>query len=197
MIDPEAKVYLCWSETLDTDWKQQMKYLGIRVYSGPDVLDQDRWSTAYGIYRLEEDGSLVNLAAPVINWATYYEHLTEMILNGKWSNEKTAVNYWWGMASGVIDIHVSASLPYMTRKMISLLKNAMTAGTLNPFSGELRSGESVIQPEYSEKLPDETIMTMDWLNDNIIGTLPAYEMLNETARQVTDITGVEKVKAVV
>ena len=192
MIDPDVKIYLDWSKTKQEE-TEELPYPDIRIRSGP-VFPDNEDSTAYGIFRLEEDGSLSNLAAPVINWAVYYEHLAEMILNGSWSNEKSAVNYWWGMKTGVIDVHVSGSLPYPSRKLVSLLKNAVIEGSLDPFSGELHSQEKLIQGESGRRLSDEEIITMDWLNDNVIGTIPSYTSLNSSAKEMTDVSGVMKVR---
>lgn len=196
MVDPEAEVFLCWSETLDDDWKDQMTRLGITVFSGPDSLEQKNDSTEYGIFRIDEEGRVVNLAAPVINWAVYYEKLTGMLRSGKLSRSsaQTAVNYWWGMNAGVLDINVSGALPYPTRKLMSLLKQALIRGTLHPFSGELHSREGMIREAGSPPLSNEEIIRMDWLNDNIIGSIPPYHMLKEEAKKIMDVSGIGKMK---
>lgn len=195
MIDPEAEVFLCWSETLDEDWKEQMMRLGITVFSGPDSLEQKGENTEYGIFRIDENGNSVNLAAPVINWAVYYEKLTNMVRKGKIANtQASSVNYWWGMNAGVLDISLSGALPYQTRKMMQIIRQAMIRGTLNPFSGELHSQEGMIRDASSEGLTNEEIIRMDWLNDNIIGSIPPFQKLNDAAKKMTEISGIGKMK---
>ncbi len=193
MIDPDVRIYLEWSQTRDPKESGALFHPEIRIRSGASFPENSD-TTAYGIYRLETDGTVTNLAQPVVNWAVYYEHLAEMILSGSWGSDKSAVNYWWGMKTGVIDVHVSGTLPYPSRKLVSLLKKAMIAGALDPFSGELHSREKMIQGEFEGKLSDEAIMTMDWLNDNIIGAIPTYSSLNDSAQEMTDVSGVPKAR---
>ena len=140
---------------------------------------------------------MINLAEPVINWAVFYRKLIGMIRSGSWNTRETdnkSVNYWWGMSADVLDVKISGSLPYATRKLILLLKQALIKEALNPFSGELHSQTGIVQDKYSGILSNEEIITMDWLNDNIIGSIPTFSSLNETARQMADVSGVRKVR---
>ncbi|MBQ6451257.1 MAG: BMP family ABC transporter substrate-binding protein [Solobacterium sp.] len=197
MIDPDVRVYLCWSEALDSEQMNYLKEQDISVFSGPDSLHQENNTTKYGIYRIGEDGSVINLAEPVINWAVFYRKLIGMIRSGSWNTRETdnkSVNYWWGMSADVLDVKISGSLPYATRKLILLLKQALIKEALNPFSGELHSQTGIVQDKYSGILSNEEIITMDWLNDNIIGSIPTFSSLNETARQMADVSGVRKVR---
>ena len=192
MIDPKAEILLNWSSTLDQDWQDQMKHLDIQVFSGAELPDFQENNLAYGIYRLDEEGP-VNLASPVVNWANFYEKIISGILAGTYGSSKgKAVNYWPGMESGVLDVNVSGSLPYTSRKMISLLRNALCVGRLNPFEGELRSTEGIIKGPYDPVLSSEQIMTMNWLNDNVIGIIPDYTQLNDTGKKLTEIIGIGK-----
>ena len=196
LIDPQCRVFLAWSETLDEDWKEQMKRLGIKVFCGADTWDPRVSSTEYGLFELADDGSVINIAAPVINWAVYYEKIISRILS---SNLNTAggkaVNYWWGMDAGVIDITLSGRLPYQTRKLAELLKQSLIKGTLDPFAGELHAQNAVIQEAYAPKMSSDKIIAMDWLNDNIIGTLPPYANWSGQARKMIEVSGVNAVKA--
>ena len=47
---------------------------------------------------------------------------------------------------------------------------------------------------YDGKLTPDEIIRMDWLNDNVIGSIPAYSTMDEAARQITDISGVRSVR---
>ena len=48
-----------------------------------------------------------------------------------------AVNYWWGMASGMIDVLQSRSLPRGTKRLAAILHKGLCSGTIVPFEGEL------------------------------------------------------------
>lgn len=190
IIDPEVKVWLGWTGTLDQDWQEQMQRLGIRIFAAGDLPGFRENAQEYGICRLDADGP-VNLAVPVIHWANYYEAIINSILKGTYGSRRDAsLGYWWGMNEGVLDINVSGSLPYTSRKLIHLLRQALRAGRLHPFEGELHSTQGMIQPAGAPPLSNEEIMTMNWLNDNIIGCIPSYGQLDDTGRQLSDVSGV-------
>ncbi len=193
MIDPQAKVWLGWKETLDKDWQEQMKRIGIRIFSGPELPDFRSDTTEYGLYAFTEEG-LLNLAQPVVSWGVYYRKLLESILDGTWEKDgekDRAVNYWWGMAAGVIDVNVSGVLHYESRKLIGLLKNALISARMDPFAGELRAQDRLIQGPYAQKLPYEKIIKMNWLNDNVIGVIPAYHQLSDRGKELAEISGID------
>ena len=86
-----------------------------------------------------------------------------------------AVNYWYGMSSGVIDIRYAPGLPYQTRKLVQLLRNGIVEGSINPFGGELHSQDGVVQIEGFPPLPSTQIVEMNWLADNVVGTIPQLD----------------------
>ena len=40
----------------------------------------------------------------------------------------------------------------------------------------------------------EQIIGMDWLNENVVGAIPAYDELSEIGKATVDMVGVEKVR---
>ncbi|MBR2066669.1 MAG: hypothetical protein IJ875_00125, partial [Solobacterium sp.] len=188
LIDPQANVYLGWTKTLDANYKQQMEELDIHLYCGADSADASG-SLEYGLYRLE-NGEITNIAAPVINYATYYTKLVELLLQGQLNvHKEKALNYWWGMDAGVLDINMSSRIPYSSRKLVHLFKQGLVSGTLNPFEGELHAQEKVIQGAYGARLSSQEIASMMWLNDNVIGTLPHYNSYDEKTRELLEDQG--------
>ena len=195
MIDPQAKVYLKWATT-DTDWRAQFKEEGISVISAHDTLRPDRKDEENGLVVINEDGSWKQLARPVYNWGRYYELILEGVLNDNsdFKDEDYAINYWYGLSSGVVDVQLSSELSYYSAKLIAMLKDAIINSTMDPFAMEINSQDGQIQPVYMPKLSNEEIISMDWLNDNVIGTLPKQEELNDEAKNIVAASGVEKVK---
>ncbi|MBQ1530728.1 MAG: BMP family ABC transporter substrate-binding protein [Solobacterium sp.] len=198
LVDPRSQIILGWSGVNDQDWQKELQYLGVDIFSGPDLAQLSQDSTVFGLCQLEQDGKIRNLAMPVINWAKYYEKLVQTMLDGEWDNEDAgkykAVNYWWGIEAGAADIVVSSSVPYSSAKMIELMKDALKAGRLSPFSHELRSQSGIIQNANSGRLSIEQIIRMDWLNDNVIGVIPAYGKLSEEAKELTRVAGIDTVR---
>lgn len=199
MVDPDVKIYLEWSKIRESHWKETFRSEGIRVMSGPDMIRPTEPSREYGIYKVEEDGSIESLAAPVWNWGKYYEQIIRTVLDGTWQAREVrrndqAMNYWWGMSSGVIDVILSNHLSYYTKKMAAALKRGILRGSLSPFDGELRSQTGVIKEEDTSRLSNEEIITMSWLSDNVIGRIPTVEELNEEALQTIRVSGVADIE---
>ena len=191
MVDPKAKVWLGWTESLDKDWQDQMRRIGISTFCGPQHPDFHKDDLQYGLYVLNEKGA-INIAQPLINWGTYYKKLISSILDGTYSKASAkdkATNYWWGISSGVLDIHLSKEVPYPTKKLVSMLEDAIRKETFDPFEGELRSTEKQIKGPFSGKLSYEQIITMHWLNSNVIGIIPEYEQLSQKGKEVYELTG--------
>ena len=199
LIDPNARIELKWSTEKDGSWQKAMWEDGIRVISGPELTHPGENSRAFGLYQMDENGGVMNLAAPMRNWGKYYELIVRTVLDGSWGARSLvkadqALNYWYGMASGVIDVVCSEKLSYYSRKLVSVLRNALVADTLNPFDGELRSQNGLIKEADAPRLSYEEIITMNWLNDNVIGRLPALEELKDTAKETVSVSGVEGTK---
>lgn len=199
MINPRAKVYLEWSSLKDDDLGKVMERIrakDISVVSGRDMVIPEDASRYFGLYRME-DGMPHNLAMPLWHWGKFYEELIRTVMNGAWkyddsSAEKKAINYWWGMSSEVVDVICSNSIPNGTQHLVGLLKETIMRGEFNPFSGILYSQNGIVQSDPSGSLSPEEIITMNWLCDNVIGTIPKSWQLNDQARPVTLQQGVEK-----
>ena len=190
LIDPDCRVWLGWTESLDSDWQDQMRRIGISTFCGPQHPDFHKDDLQFGLYILKEDGAF-NLAQPIVNWGVYYKKLISSILDGSYNRDSAkdkATNYWWGLSSGVTDVNVSQSVPYPTRKLVMMLKEAMKKEVLDPFDGELRSNEKDIKGPYSGRLSFDQIITMRWLCDNVIGIVPEYGQLSEKGKQVYEKT---------
>ena len=96
------------------------------------------------------------------------------------------------MSSGVIDVVTSQNLPIGTGRLVELLKKTICQGEFNPFSGILYSQNGIVQKKAEEELRPEQIITMDWLAENVIGTIPKMSDLTEHAKPVVLQQGIEK-----
>ena len=176
--------------------KKKIKETGSSCVSGRDMVIPEETSRFFGIYHMEGDYTR-NLAMPLYHWGKFYEQLIRTIMDGKWKyddNPSTtkAINYWWGMSSGVIDVICSQHLPIGTKRLVELLKATISSEQFNPFSGILYSQTGIVTDNPESALLPEEIMTMDWLAENIIGTIPKKQELKEQAVPVIDQQGVKK-----
>ena len=211
MTDPEVKIQLDWATKQDANWWWNMVNDGIHVVSAVDSLHNKDGSAAYGVCRVERcepgqgndlSGSclITNLAAPVYKWGKLYEIIVRTIIEGTYSSSAVdkkdrATNYWWGMISGVVDIELSDAISPYTKRLVEILRRDIIGGNINPFDGELRSQEGVIRRDDEAPLTSMEVITMDWLNENIIGEIPKIDTLVDEARETVKYSGVEKSKA--
>lgn len=196
LVNPRAKIYVEWTSRKYVDVYKSFRDNGVSYVSGRDIIipGKSLGSRHFGVFRLDEE-SPHNLAMPIWHWGKFYEKMIRNIQEGTWKSEETtkvkSVNYWWGMSSGVIDVICSQNLPVGTARLVSLLRNTICAGSFNPFSGILYSQNGVIQEDENTTLTPEKIITMDWLAENIIGSIPKMADLEERAKAVVLEQGVE------
>ncbi len=196
MMNPRAEVYLEWSARKDMDIEERIREIGASCVSGKDMAIPEEASRFFGIYHITE-GRPRNFAMPLWHWGKFYERLIWAILDGTWKYDddpsvKKAINYWWGMSEGVIDVVFSKYLPVGLNRLADLLKTSISAEAFDPFAGILYSQAGVVQNDPVRSLSPEEIMTMDWLAENVIGSIPPGEELKEQAKPVMKQQGVKK-----
>ncbi len=193
MINPRAKVHLEWSTLKDSDVSENIRRVNPDCVSGRDIVIPEEASRYFGIYHMD-DGHPRNLAMPLCHWGMFYERLIRTIMDGTWKqddNTTKAINYWWGMSAGVVDVICSKNLPVGTKRLVELLKNTISAGEFNPFAGVLYSQTGIVKGNPDNVLTPEEIMKMDWLAENVIGFIPKEEDLRENAQPVVSQQGLQ------
>ncbi len=196
MINPRAKVYLDWSSKKDVDIEESIREVEPDCVSGKDMVIPEEASRYFGFYYREHERPH-NLAMPLWHWGKFYEQLIRTIMNGTWSvDDKTsdnkAINYWWGISAGVVDVICSKSLPSGTRKLVDLLRETIISGDFNPFAGVIHSQTGLIQEDPDAALSPEAIVKMDWLAENVIGAIPGQEEITDGAKATLDQQGVHR-----
>ena len=196
MINPRAKVYLEWSTKKEVDLDERIRETQASCISGRDMVIPEEASRFFGIYHMDGEYPR-NLAMPLYHWGKFYELLLRTIMDGTWKYDDDptstkAINYWWGMSAGVIDVVCSHHLPIGTKRLVELLKATISSELFNPFSGILYSQSGVVIDDPNGSLTPEETMTMDWLVENVIGSIPKKEELKEQAAPVIKQQGVMK-----
>lgn len=189
LVNPRAKVYLVWSALRNSDVPGDLARIGADVVSHQDFIIPRSHTRQYGVYKLKEDGSMRELAMPIWNWGLFYERILRSILSGSWSEEDDeeeshAINYWWGLSSGVVDIILPDSLPEGVKQMVTFYKKAIMRRSFSPFDGQLVDQEGNERSEKDGYLHTADIVTMDWLLDNVIGKIPEYDEFKSDAQDL-------------
>lgn len=194
MTNPRARISLKWS-CLEGDPVAELLREGVDTVSTLDIplpgWEKGRW----GLFRLRNDGETQLLASPYWAWGEFYVKLCRSILNGTWDNLSPkhgaqAVNYWWGMSSGVIALQLEQSLPDGVEMLAQLLIRDMIGGTIAPFHRAITSQDGTVRNNGSAYFTPDELLRMDWLCDNVIGAIPPYEALSEKARKIVALQGI-------
>ncbi len=196
MTDPQATVHLAWATREGSHWQSELLEKDIHVFSGLDMIRPEAASREYGLFIKKEGQPVQNLAAPLWDWGRYYSLLLGDLLHDsrKPSAPRTdqAINYWYGLSSGVVDIILSHTLPAGCVRLIEALRAGILSNSVNPFAGELHSQETCIKTAGSAPLSGREIVAMNWLNENIVGSLPDPDELTPKAKAFVEASGVPK-----
>ena len=182
IIDPDCRISMKYAGRSGSfDYMSEWREEGVSIYADFEYAMGSSDMKRPGVYKMSE-GRDIYIGAPYYNWGRYYSQIVQSVLNDEWElqqliNSHSTANYWFGLSTGVVDLRV-AELPYQTRKLLSLFKSSIINGSVEPFSGELRSGSKVIQDSIGanqnaisivyDTLPPSKIAVMDWMNDNIL-----------------------------
>ena len=191
LTNPRARIELKWS-CLKGNPSKELFDSGIRVISNRDAPDADRIYTDYGTYFYNEEGKAVTLGTPVWKWGKFYEQVISSILDGSWDADRTkqAVNYWWGINSGVIDVALTPELPEGIRYLAELLRSRLRHGKLDPFFRTIRDQQGNCRTDGTHSLTPDELMHMDWLCENVIGHIPTLEEVIPASRATVRLLGV-------
>ena len=180
MTNPRAQIELRWSclpGTPQADFFAD----GIRVVSNRSVPTQNKMFLdfcSYGTYLMDDRGGLIPLGTPVWVWGKFYEFVIRSIFSGGWKREKgvsTALNYWLGMDSGVIGVKFSDKLPEGVRQMAQILRKGLEEGTIDPFLRRIVAQDGTVKSDGTRPFTPEQILHMDWLCENVIGSIPPFQ----------------------
>lgn len=194
MTNPRAKVVLHWSCT-PGNCQDVFTRKGIRVISNRDVPSIMHPYEEWGTYEIHPDGALSPLASPYWDWGKFYEKMVRQILEGQWETEsesgaKQAVNYWWGMKSDVIDVRLGNDLPEGVRQLAEILRQGVKDGTIDIFHRPIVSQDGTVRNDGSRWLSPEDILNMDWLCNNVEGSIPTFDQILPMSQSMVRLLGI-------
>ena len=196
LTNPRACVYLEWASVKGAD--EAAKALAeqdIHYISSQDTakfLEDDR--DTYGLSYVNGDQREV-LVDSVWCWGKYYEEILNRIfdksLQAEYNKSDKALNYYWGMATGVVDVWCSETLGAPSRKLVDFLKESIRQNICIPFLTPLTTQSGEVIGEDQKALTLEQIINMDYLVDNVIGEIPRYDELSPMGKATVDSAGID------
>ena len=192
MVNPQARIYLNWFSASWFKADNPFEDPEIRVICNRDITAPNHDARDYGLY-LREGREIINMATLIPRWGPFYRMMIERILNGTFNQSESkekVTNYWWGFGSHVLDVAFSSRFDPYAARIINHFREELRAGTFSPFEGELRDQAGALRCPADRRLTPAEILCMDYLADNIVGTLPQPEELIETAQPLVRLQGI-------
>ena len=194
LTNPRAKVHLRWS-CLSEYPVGEFLVDGISVISNRESTGESphrAWD--WGTYMVKEDGSLQALASPRWEWGQFYLKMVKSIMSGALDAEHPkdtdkAVNYWWGLSSGVVDVELSGDLPEGVRQLALILRHGIVNNLIDPFHRVIRDQSGVVRNDGKQWFSKEELMNMDWLCENVVGEIPRYDQLLPKSQALVRVLG--------
>ncbi len=195
MVNPKAKIYLHWYTKKEENVDQALLGQDISIVSGYDSMIPNSDGMRFGLFDFRsEDPKPIAMA--VWNWSVFYEKMIRSVLNNNWNRDKVkkgeVINYWWGMNAGVIDFITSSKIPYGNRNLVEAMKMGIAHRIVYPFSNEIHAQGHEKKLSMGETMNPYDIMNMDWLLENVIGSIPAKDELVDSAKKIVELQGVKK-----
>ena len=199
MANPRSKVYLEWSTVKGAkEAALSLSRRHIHLISSQDnarFSEDDRRS--FGLSHIGHDKTDL-LAVPVWKWGVYYEKLLRSVLDktikSEYINTARALNYYWGMSAGVVDIEYAPALPLASRRYADFFRSSLISGVGKPFLTPFYSQSGEIIGSRQKELSLEQIISMDYLVDNVVGSIPTYDELSDKGKSTVDTVGVSRAK---
>ena len=199
MADPRAKVYLEWSSVKGmNEALRSFTDRGIHMISSQDNsrFEEDSRSS-FGLSHVGSDMTEL-LAVPVWKWGVYYERILRSMLDktikSEYVNTARALNYYWGMSAGVVDIEYAPALPPASRRFADFFRSSLISGVGKPFATPFYTQTGAIIGARQHELSLEQIINMDYLVENVVGSIPLYGELDDVGKTTVDTVGVSPAK---
>jgi basic membrane lipoprotein Med (substrate-binding protein (PBP1-ABC) superfamily) len=186
LVNPYVKVKVAWTR----EWNSHERFTDadkILVDAGADIISNRNLTvprevtSQFGVYSMlcifdpETKKLQHHLAAPIWHWGAFYEKIVRNITNESYkaltdmfSSSSKLVNFWWGMASGVLDIYyVPKYIPVETQKLVELMKKMIINNDYHPFTGPIMDTKGIERIAADEVASQQQILKMNWFADNV------------------------------
>jgi len=197
MTNPRAQILLRWSCQRGAH-QQDFLEKGIRVISNRDAPTENPAYLNfgnYGTYCMDDSGQWEAIGSPIWLWGNFYENIVSSMLAGTWGQEEhphKAVDYWWGMDSGVIDVQLSQQLPTGLKVLADCLRDGLKSGRLDPFCRKIIDQQGNVRNDGKKSFSPEELLNIDWLCENVVGQIPEYDDVEDYAKPILRELGIHR-----
>ena len=107
-------------------------------------------------------------------------------------DSERAVNDWWGLSSGSVDVDISDKLPDGAKQLARILKEGIVEERIDPFARAIRAQDGKVISDGTRTFSMDELMRMDWLCDSIDGAIPAYGELKPISQRLVRLLGLKR-----
>ena len=199
MAHPGTKVYLEWSSVKGVEEAaRSLRAKHIHLISSQDTARfREDTRSSFGLSHITKE-KVELLAVPVWKWGVYYEKIIRAALDktikSEYDNTTRALNYYWGMSAGVVDIEYAPALPLPSRRYADFFRSSIISGAGKPFLTPFYTQSGEVIGARQHELTLEQILRMDFLVENVIGDIPGYEDLTPKGQKTVDMVGIGQAK---
>ena len=193
--NPRAQVELRWS-CVPGSPQEELRADGVRVISNREAPNLNQMTLDfynYGTFLYDDMGNSIPLGIPVWGWGSFYEFVIRSIREGTWKDEKAApraVNYWLGMDSRIIDVKISERLPAGVAAMANLVRRELQADNFYAFTRRIIAQDGTMKNDGSRLMSPDELLKMDWLCENVVGSIPTFDELLPAAKPMVRELGI-------
>ena len=175
-VNPNFKTKVIWASTWYDPAKEADAAKAL-IDQGADMITQHTDSAAplqaaeqRGVFAFGQASDMsafapkAHLSAIVDDWSGYYIKRVKEVMDGSWKSG----DVWGGIKDGFVKL--APFNPAMTpaaRAGAEEVQKGIVAGTLHPFTGELKDQKGVLRLKAGETAPDEMLAKMDWYVDGV------------------------------
>lgn len=178
-VNPNAKVYVCWTNSWDDAEKEKEAVNKILSETNTDILTyhQNQHNVAeiadsmgicsIGYNKAIEGLSEKYLTAAVWNWESLYYQIIREFMLGK---ANSVDHHWYGITDSEV-IGLSEYSPLVSSETKTVVENAKAKFAYGNyiFSGKIYDNEGNIKCEEGEMISDDVLLArMDWYVDGVV-----------------------------
>ncbi len=182
-VNPNAKVKVVWTNSWFDPTKEREAAISL-MDSGVDVLATGCDSSAAilagesrGVWTIGYDSDASSIApntyltSPIWNWIVVYRDIVTKAIS-KEINDWSNFNYYEGLNTGIVALApLTNNVPKDIKELVAKNQTALENKEFSIFKGPIYKNDgSIAIPEGHIATYDE-LMTMEYLIDNIVGTL--------------------------
>lgn len=198
MTNPRVKVLLEWKMVKDNDYEAKFREKNVTLISARDLNANIENNKDFGLFQILEDGAHQNLAMPVRHWGKLYEEIINSVMIGAYKNDdalvgNAALNYFWGMSSGAVDVVYSRKMPAGAVRLLRNIREGIRSMSINPFTGPIYDQSGELKCEDGQVISPNDVVLQDWLVDNVEGYIPDLSELKDEAVELVKLQGVKQI----